>query len=946
MFAACAIAVVLSCECATDARQRAFVVGPTASEMVTKEEAAVRERRIEEDRLDMESGRVGMVYMVVFKGKDFGDDESKVVVRINGVRANDVMLHNSSALSFSVPKQIVLDQNVLSTSHLDLRIGTVRHIRIPLVTLSGAFEKVDRTEFKQRIVRQREEVIANVQHSKPVSTGGSEGEEDEQNYMEEGNNNRGNEKGGSEGVYGNDNKLSAEKNQDVKFSGDGEVFVHGGGLERHPETDMEDAEAITDSLLITDQGDVTSSNSASLGDDATDTGHSDLEEQDAMVQSQREDLQTSPVPESASKSEMNKKVDTLLMDAKAFLNEDTASGTQNAIRSLNAAIELGSVHAMTMLGALHLRGDAKGLPRDFDLAVPALQAAANKGFPDAQALLGFLHASGIAGTALRKDIGAAVLMWTFAAEGGSTYAKMALGYRYFTGTDVAEDCEKASSYYKDVAREVVREARERFGILRGSLEDDDDNSMAQIRLPSPNTMLRGDRKRLSESMVRHVRGESNDVIRYFRHAADRGDPKAQVMMGNLYDYGAADMPQDERRARDLYERAARGGRPEAHAHLGFMDLRAGSNHSALDHMKKAAEFGEKLGLHGMGYIALHGIGVPRNAKQAAVYFRKAADAKHPESMFNLALMYSNGVGVDKSPDDAYRFFQAAAKFEHMQSNYNVGLMILLGSRPAERKDCTLATRLLKLVAEQGIWNEILSKALRAYERGSYADALYRYLQAAHAGIEVAQFNAAFMYEHNSLSNEESTGMRQASLTMGHSINRHAERAVAVEEALELYQMSAMQDQSDSMVRMGDLSFGEGKDFHRAAMSYNKAVKLKSAEAMFNLGWMHARGFGMAADKHMAKRYFDMAKETDRDAFIPATLAVYALEYTGTLQRLSDLTSTALERARSLFALTDLAMLTLLLGTLVVVVNTRQRRILAAAGREGDGVAIDFDRVEN
>lgn len=62
--------------------------------------------------------------------------------------------------------------------------------------------------------------------------------------------------------------------------------------------------------------------------------------------------------------------------------------------------------------------------------------------------LGFLYASGIAVNASQAR---AIVHYTFGAIGGSSWAQMALGYRYWAGVTVAASCEKALDFYRKVA---------------------------------------------------------------------------------------------------------------------------------------------------------------------------------------------------------------------------------------------------------------------------------------------------------------------------------------------------------------------------------------------------------------------------------------------------------------------------------------------------------------
>lgn len=62
--------------------------------------------------------------------------------------------------------------------------------------------------------------------------------------------------------------------------------------------------------------------------------------------------------------------------------------------------------------------------------------------------MGFLYATGIGVNVSQPH---ALVHYTFGAFGGSTWAKMALGYRYWSGVTVPATCEKALDLYRKVA---------------------------------------------------------------------------------------------------------------------------------------------------------------------------------------------------------------------------------------------------------------------------------------------------------------------------------------------------------------------------------------------------------------------------------------------------------------------------------------------------------------
>ena len=70
--------------------------------------------------------------------------------------------------------------------------------------------------------------------------------------------------------------------------------------------------------------------------------------------------------------------------------------------------------------------------------------------------------------------------------------------------------------------------------------------------------------------------------------------------------------------------------------------------------------------------------------------------------------------------------------------------------------------------------------------------------------------------------------------------------------------------------------GQPTDLERAADAYRRAREKRSAQAMFNLGFMHEHGLGLPRDLHLAKRYYDEALETQPRAIVPVWIALCAL----------------------------------------------------------------------
>lgn len=813
-------------------------------------------------------------FVAYFKWKDLGTDEAAISVLINGHPAEDVLLHNSTMLSFRIPSKLLRDKQLLATTLVEIRLGSALLASIPLAVLEKVISQVDFNQLRLEVERSR---IGDLPTVAPLSS----------------------------------------------------------------------------------QDD--SSSNLKSGSDAD----SDSETGGAPILSD---------------------MDEMLLAADWILSRKNAEMNKRAVRILQEVHEAGNSTATVSLATLYLFAP-DGVSRDINLAISLIQNASASGNSDGQALLGFLHASGLALPQVAVDKGMALLLWTLAAEGGSDLARMALAFRHFYGVDLEEDCQKAALYYVQVAEGVVRAAMNvshpPSSFLNSGRDYKLDLAANEILPPRPFKISFGERAKLEESEVRRGITELREIVEYNQHAADQGEPKAQLIIGTLIYYGDIDLPRDFNRAREYFLNAAKGGRADAHAYVGYIDLMAGRYASAIKYMKKAVDMNERLGMNGMGYVYLRGIGVERNAEIAADYFKSAAELQHPAARYNLAVLYAYGVGVPQSSEIAYELLMEASREDHLLSSYKLGLMLLKGTSPAER-NCQKATMFLKRVAEQGMWNKVLYHALRAYERRSYRDALLRYLLAGHCGLDVAQFNAAFMFEHGSVDNGYFNGgwpfgsVGWSGWNEAREGSDESRRETRIDLALDLYQYSAAQGSIDAMVRLGDLAFAEKRDYKRAAAAYEKAVKGRNAEAMFNLGWMHMRGFGMNSDKHMAKRYFDLAIDTEKDAYIPASIALFLMRKSDAIldwwhalqERIQEWQGYGPEDSEDLDSKSagqdgtsklnegkqmpdssddmqynafveivitpDILALTLLLGVLVIVVNARQRRLVRAEN-DDDGL---------
>lgn len=144
---------------------------------------------------------------------------------------------------------------------------------------------------------------------------------------------------------------------------------------------------------------------------------------------------------------------------------------------------------------------------------------------------------------------------------------------------------------------------------------------------------------------------------------------------------------------------------------------------------------------------------------------------------------------------------------------------------------------------------------------------------AERGVEAAQNNLAFVLD------QDKSILRFTRFSPTSPSNDTARLA------LTQWTRSAAQNNIDALVKVGDYyyhGFGvpdepESMRWEKAAGYYQSAADTQiSALAMWNLGWMYENGIGVAQDFHLAKRHYDLALETNAEAYLPVTLSLIKL----------------------------------------------------------------------
>lgn len=549
--------------------------------------------------------------------------------------------------------------------------------------------------------------------------------------------------------------------------------------------------------------------------------------------------------------------------------------------------------------------------------------------PKAQFMLGFFYATGLGGAP--RDQAKATLYYTFSALQGYKPAQMAMGYRYWAGIGVQEDCEIALDYYESAARNAyfaftAGPPGGKTLLLSPSRLSDHYGGIFGPHASWASTGVMGRRAAVTASQAKK-RGENEaEILEYYQYRSDRGSLSDTYRLalifyhGSVYGHGVGvssgaaavgEVPRDYAKSQRYLYHIVRQLWPSDFNEQGKMIPKKKMSKEAEDLIKKDAVNAASL----LGRMALRGEGMHQDYRTAYLWFKRAADLGDPEAHNGLGIIYRDGLGVNIDLKAAAKYFHSAAKVQLPEAQVNLAkLMIDQGNAEAIKvfeaavrsgspfealyhvaehhaarsrklspdsvQDhlslCGIATIYYKIVSEVGSWAEdFIGDADRAWARGEADKALLGWWLAAETGSEIGANNVAFLLSRG----------------VGTELDAPADTE------LTLWMRSAAQDNADAMVKVGDYYYaglgpsenatapaapGLGTDagepnYQKALAYYQTAADKQSAMAYWNLGYMYENGLGVPRDWHIAKRQYDLSyAQTPDAAYFPWLLSMVKL----------------------------------------------------------------------
>lgn len=404
-----------------------------------------------------------------------------------------------------------------------------------------------------------------------------------------------------------------------------------------------------------------------------------------------------------------------------------------------------------------------------------------------------------------------------AARSGYSAAQYFEGYCYQTGTGTDINLEKAFSSYKKAADQGHLKALNALGDCYhygwGTTQNDKLAKDCFQKAADQNDAEGQWNMGLCYEYGIAVPEDMEKAFSYYRKAAEQGDVSSCVKLAHIYSE-----KEDFKSAAILYRKAADQNDPTAIYSLSlFYKLGIGGlpkdNEIEVALVKKAADMEDENAMIAMGGFYRFGYAsiIPKDTKEAALWFAKAAHKGSALAKDYIGVMYENGEYYERNYTKAFQYYKESAEAGCEAAWANLGVCYLYGNG-TERN------------LSQGV---------------------YWIAKAASAGIAVAQVTYAQCYFNG----------------WGVPMN--------YQSAFYWYEKAAREgENAEAMASLGAMyekGWGVPKaDYQKAAEWYAKGVQKGDATSAFLLGNLYYYGIGVTRDYNYAKKLFQYAWEEGKN----------------------------------------------------------------------------------
>lgn len=390
-----------------------------------------------------------------------------------------------------------------------------------------------------------------------------------------------------------------------------------------------------------------------------------------------------------------------------------------AVKWYGMAAEGGSAEAQYELSHYQLRG-LGGLERNVPLADHLIEKAADNGEVRAQYAMGHNYENGKGGK--QRNYEKALAYFEASAEGGYVHALFDVGRFYGEGKAVARCPRTAMKWHSEAVANGVPQSM----YALGSFYEHGDIDGIEVDLEKAAVMYkaaadRGDPRaclKMGEFYL-HGKGVDKDYVASFEFfkrgtsSVDAGDfAQANMGVANHYMLGKA-VPVSHKDAAEHYTNAVEAGSVEAMYQLGVLCSLSseleGGNPVAIKHLERAANDGHKLAALWLGDTYSAGFDDIEKNIPAAVEWYQVAASSVDRDVSGMALYHLGGIMRDELLDkgecsevDVADLFKRSAEMGNSAGKMEIGFRYLKGLGVDE--NAVKAAHWLKQAGDEGFDN--------------------------------------------------------------------------------------------------------------------------------------------------------------------------------------------------------------------------------------------------
>ncbi|XP_061073993.1 protein sel-1 homolog 3 [Conger conger] len=454
-----------------------------------------------------------------------------------------------------------------------------------------------------------------------------------------------------------------------------------------------------------------------------------------------------------------------------------------------------------------------GRPERVSRAMPLLLQAGCLGDRRALFLSSVLYSTGLG---VRRNTNKAWLLSLLAAQQDWRLALLRLGHLHHLGDHgVPADPPLSYAYYSNIASQTA----------------------SDVQNPSPHQTFVELIHLNNEEVLNQQTSQDGDLFHWLKLQARNGAAEAEQAVAQMLFWGQQGVSPDIQTAVKHYERGATRLQDPTSMYNYAIVLLQGQGvekdiPKAVMYLKKAAELNFLPAITALGWYFEKFEG---DYQRAVDLWERADSLGCGEAAVNLGTLHSQGLYPRKPASQfmAYTYYLRSANRAHIVGAIRVAEVWSIGIPGLVKRLPLDAVLWAKWASEQnGYLGAVLRKALDAYFQRDWFTALIYYLMAAEAGFAGAQFNVAYLCEHNP------GGLLSPAF---------------VTECMRRYYNLSIQSQDSApyaLLRMGDLIYGSGgrsrRDVTSVAELYTQAVLKNDPQGWYSLGLLVQEGHKLSS----------------------------------------------------------------------------------------------------